>query len=251
MTESRGVDRLMIATSGIDPNAQGPFDCHGSGCEATGEYCGDECEGRHLDRVELSRFETDSGFHYPRKPCLVIAASKDMGRTASTWVFNAVRLLFRQAREACDSYWIRGLTKEKLHHRQSTGAHVLVKTHEWFGTAADFQEMVPLFTHVVVSVRKGFEPDPHWMKFATHVMQFEEIVAYDDSTGTIGALSVLRSLAEHLGITSLSDDDIRIVDYELMTLPIPRGNDPVTKMWSFHKRRGGRPVPPRPIPSDP
>ena len=64
-----------------------------------------------------------------------------MGRTASTWVFNAVRLLYRQAQIKCDSYWIRQLTKEKLQQRREIAAVngtppavVLIKTHEQYDT---------------------------------------------------------------------------------------------------------------------
>eukprot|EP00438_Fugacium_kawagutii_P003868 Skav215217 [mRNA] locus=scaffold341:90880:104317:+ [translate_table: standard] len=63
-------------------------------------------EGRHLDNVEQRRFYT-AEFRYPSAPSLVITASRDGKRCASTWAFNAVRLLFRQAKEACDSYWLR------------------------------------------------------------------------------------------------------------------------------------------------
>lgn len=62
---------------------------------------------------------------YPDRPRVVIAASRDMSRTASTWAYNAVRLLYRHAKEACDSYWMRQLSREKLEARMRTGAHVL------------------------------------------------------------------------------------------------------------------------------
>lgn len=234
---------LMAATGGVDPDGSGPLDCRGRGCST-------ECEKRHLDPVEQSRWSRDTGFRYPRKPSVVVTASRDMGGTASTWVFNAVRLLFRQAREACDSYWMRQLAREEIERRLSTGAHVLVKTHEWTDhiSREDFKEILPMFTHVVVSVREGRPPDPAWMEVATHITHFEEIVEYDESLGKIGALSVLRDLAGHLGIAGLTDSDFRAVDYELMTLPIP-GNQ-TTKFWSFHGRRGGRPRPKAPPDTD-
>ena len=97
------------------------------------EQCHSECECRHLDAVERSRFDEGSGFRYPARQSLVVTASRDGSHTASTWAFNAVRLLFRQARLACDSYWVRRLTKEKLERRMATGTHVVVKTHEWSG----------------------------------------------------------------------------------------------------------------------
>eukprot|EP00437_Effrenium_voratum_P021603 CAMPEP_0181411144 /NCGR_PEP_ID=MMETSP1110-20121109/7716_1 /TAXON_ID=174948 /ORGANISM="Symbiodinium sp., Strain CCMP421" /LENGTH=268 /DNA_ID=CAMNT_0023533739 /DNA_START=12 /DNA_END=818 /DNA_ORIENTATION=- len=232
---------------GADPS-DGPLDCHGHGSKVTGR-CHDECEARHLDDLERTRFEESYGFRYPGKPSVVITASRDMSSTASTWAFNAVRLLFRQAREACDSYWMRQLSREKLEKRLETGAHVLVKTHEWTGeiTPAMFDQAAELFTHVVVSVREGFEKDPAWMKVATHVINFEELVSYDkqnpDDPSKIGALSVLRKLSDHLGL-ALTDQDLRVVDFELMTLPMPSsGCNQTTKHWPFHKRRGGRPVP--------
>ncbi|CAE7168936.1 unnamed protein product [Symbiodinium necroappetens] len=204
----------------------------------------------HLDPIEQRRFAEGSGFRYPDRPHVVITASRDMGRTASTWVFNATRLLFRQAKEACDSYWMRCLDRSKIQHRLETGAHVVIKTHEWTGemSKASFDEVSPLFTHVIVSVRQGFAEDPAWMKVATHVIHFEELVAYDkdhpEDPAKIGAISVLRKLANHLGLSSLTEHDLRCVDYDLMTLPMPRfGCDQTTKLWPFHGRRGGRPIP--------
>lgn len=42
----------------------------------------------------------------------------------------------------------------------------------------------------------------------------------------------------------LTEDDLRAVDYYLLTLPMPDGRcDPVSKLRPFHARRGGRPVP--------
>ncbi|CAK0826773.1 unnamed protein product [Prorocentrum cordatum] len=226
--------QTLETPGGEDPPYQGPLDCRPD-CRNP------ECEARHLDVVERQRWNPEAGFRYPREPKLVVTASRDMGRTASTWVFNAVRLLFRQAHEACDSYWIRALSPQRLRQRMATGAHVLVKTHEWTDniTEEQFRAVAPLFTHVVVSIRDGFPPDPDWMKVATHVTRFEDIVAHDGGGRSIGALTVLRSLADHLGLEGLSDADLRAVDSELMHLPIP--GDQTTKFWSFHARRGGRP----------
>ena len=229
--------------------------------EGPGTRCREaECEHCHLDPVEQTRFDdspstaTTRRFRVPapERRKLVVTASRDMGRTASTWVFNAVRLLFRQAGESCDPYWIRQLTREKLFERLAhRNAHVLVKTHEWAEgdthcpiTRRQFEALRPLFSHVIVSVREGFPPDPEWMRVATHVTHFEEIVAPDGS----GARRVLRGLAEHLGIGErLSEHDLRWVDYRLMTLEIPAAGEMRTnKLWHFHRRRGGRPPPERP-----
>ena len=232
-----------------DADSEGPWDCDGRVNKATGARCHEECESRHLDAVERSRFAREPGFRHPPSPSLVVAASRDMGRTASTWAFNAIRLLYRQEREACDSYWVRALSREKLQRRLATGAHIVVKTHEWTDqiSRAEFEAVAPLFTHVVVSVREGFPRDPAWMEHATHTIHFEDVVAHDEAGEKIGALKVLRGLAEHLGIQGLSDADLRAVDHELMTMPMPSsGSDPVTKLWPFHARRGGRPQPPAP-----
>jgi len=243
MGPSIGGMRMTPTQASSGAEAYGAGDRMPSKMDCRGRFCHSECEGRHLDDVERQRFE-GGGFHYPPQPSLVVAASRDMGRTASTWAFNAVRLLYRQASEACDSYWIRRLTPEKLQERMKSGAHVLVKTHEWTDQISrrDFERVRPMFTHVLVSVREGFPEDPAWMAAATHVIHFEDIVEHDENGAPVGACRVLRALAEHLGIEGLSDDDIREVDRQLMTLPMPRaGSDPITKHWHFHARRGGRP----------
>eukprot|EP00808_Paulinella_micropora_P027585 g8720.t1 len=211
-----------------------------------GGRCHAECEARHLDPVEQTRFQSDSKFVYPKKPRLMITASPDMGPTASTWAFNAVRLLFRQAGEACDSYWIRRLPKEKLQARKASKANVLVKTHELEISAEELKELLPMFTHVLVSVRKGHQSDPDWEKLASLAVRFEQVVVDEDKEGKTGSLTVLRSIASHLGLQGLSDFDLRVIDNELMTLPIPpMGSDPISKLW-HHQRRGGRQRPERP-----
>lgn len=225
----------MADAASNDPPFPAPLDCPR---QRGPPFCQNaECENRHLDEIEQTRWDADTKFRYPSKPSVVITASPDMGRTASTWVFNAVRLLYRQAGEACDSYWVRTLSKERLERRLSTGAHVLVKTHE--NPARVIESLNPMFTHVVVSVREGFQPDQNWMGVATHLTHFEEIVAGNEVT-----LGVLRNMAEHLGISGLSDQDYRTVDYQLMTMPIP--GHQTWKTWSFHSRRGGRAQPTAP-----
>lgn len=231
-----------------------PLDC------PKGLSCTDyECEWRHLDAIEQQGRDgsnstlssttcSSSCFASPDRPKLIITSSCDMGRSASTWVFNAVRLLHRKARIRCDSYWIRELTPPKLHRRIATAvaaaaANVLIKTHEWTDTRVTREmfekELCPLFTHVIVSVRQGgFPVDPHWMAVATLVVRYETIVLENPCNNpNVGSLSVFRNMANHLGITNLTDEQLVQVDYELMTLPIP--GDQSTKFWSFHQRRGG------------
>ena len=194
-----------------------------------------ECELRHLDVLEREILQVNNKKQQQQK--LIVTASRDMGRTASTWVFNAVRLLCRQAHVQCDSYWIRCLSADKLRERMQAAAHVvLIKTHEWtdYLTQAQFDQLIPMFTHVIVSVREGFQPDPAWMNVATHVVHYEDIV---DSARV---LSVLGGLAQHLDI-ALNGHELRQVDHQLMALPIP--GDQSSKFWSFHARRGGRSQP--------
>lgn len=100
----------------------------------------------------------------------------------------------------------------------------------------EFENIRPLMTHVIVSVREGFSPDPSWMEAATYVINFEDIIDPKRVQNT------LRDLAQHLGISKfLSDVDIEKVDSDLMALPTPKhGSDPITKLWFFHGRKGGR-----------
>ncbi|CAE7705379.1 unnamed protein product, partial [Symbiodinium necroappetens] len=146
--------RAKVGAFGVDPNGTGPLDCHGHGCAATGTGCHSECECRHLDAIERQRWDANAGFRYPKRPSLVITASRDGQHCASTWAFNAVRLLFRQAKESCDSYWMRHVTREKLQRRLVTGAHVVVKTHEWKGSVEAFEDLKKMLSHVVLSVRE-------------------------------------------------------------------------------------------------
>ena len=213
------------------------WDCNG------GPHCHDECQLRHLDPIEKElRESTDKATI--SSPSVVVTASRDMGRTASTWVFNAVRLLYRQAKEPCDSYWVRQLSTNAIENRRAAdndqyGAHhVLIKTHEWtpYMSKEEFENIRPHMTHVIVSVRDGFPPDDNWMRYATHIIHFEDIV------DPLRVQAALRNLADHLGVSkSLSDADIKQVDYDLINLQTPRhGSDPITKLWFFHGRKGGR-----------
>ncbi|CAB9517895.1 CONTAINS InterPro DOMAIN s Phosphoglycerate mutase (InterPro IPR013078), PRIB5 (InterPro IPR012398) [Seminavis robusta] len=206
--------------------------------------CSDyECELRHLDLKEQT-IPVAQKKHVQR---CIVTASLDMGRTASTWVFNAVRLLFRQAEQPCDSYWIRELDPTKIQKRLQHSRAVLIKTHEFtdYMFPGEFQKTVkPLLTHVIVSVRKGpqFPPDPAWMEVATLVIDYENIVLENTQQNlTVGSLKVLSDMATHVGL-SLSSHQLKEVDYQLMTLPIP--GDQSTKFWPFHSRRGGRICPP-------
>jgi len=222
------------------------LDCHGTGCDITGTHCHAECECRHLDNIERLRFQGAS-FRYPVKQDLVLCTSPDGHGTASTWLFNAVRVLYRQAYEACDSYWIRRLSKQKLLSRLVSGAHVVIKTHEWTPhiKKEEFWDLLPLASHIIYSRREGRKDDPAWMSVATLNISYDNIVATELVGNTeTGAVFVLKTIAAHLGIRNLADFDFQAVDRELMSLPVPRGGcNQTTKFWPHHGRRGGRAAP--------
>lgn len=223
----------------------------------SGLACNDyECELRHLDAEEqqLRRTASEASHHtctYSSRneaPKVIITASRDMGRSASTWVFNAVRLLMLHAGVLCDSYWIRDLTAEKIQERiqSATDNHsavILIKTHNYTSDNHEifYRKILPLLSNIIVSVRRGFEPDLFWMEHVTHVVSYETIVIHNPTyDASVGAMSELQNIAQRLRI-STSYEQLCQVDYQLMTLPIP-GNQS-TKFWSFHGRRGGRSVP--------
>ena len=107
---------------------------------------------------------------------------------------------------AFDSSFAMRLSRAKLEKRLETGAHVLVKSHEWTGLISreTFEEAKGLFSgpaggerkarrgHVVVSVRQGFEVDEAWMAVATQVIHFEDLVAYNKADD--GQMSLICSL---------------------------------------------------------
>lgn len=49
----------------------------------------------------------------------------------STWLFNAVRLLFKHAKCPLDSYWMHNITDAKLKARGLGKSNLLIKTHHW------------------------------------------------------------------------------------------------------------------------
>ena len=52
----------------------------GHGSQVTGGFCHEECEARHLDPVEQTRWDPASGFQYPAKPLVVITVSWQLRR---------------------------------------------------------------------------------------------------------------------------------------------------------------------------
>eukprot|EP00887_Chlorella_sp_A99_P006454 scaffold3.g6454.t1 len=83
------------------------------------------------------------------RPQLIVTAGPE--RSGSTWLYNAVRLLFQHARKPLDAYWLKRVTDAALDARGAgcPGApHVLVKTHAW-SEAWDLRRA----THVFVTHR--------------------------------------------------------------------------------------------------
>mmetsp|Transcript_3603 Transcript_3603/g.8484 ORF Transcript_3603/g.8484 Transcript_3603/m.8484 type:complete len:298 (+) Transcript_3603:70-963(+) len=202
--------------------------------------CHAECEQRHLDTVERTR---DSSWAWPEEPQLIVCAGPE--RSGSTWLFNAARLLHRQLRVPCDSYWIHTLTEDKLTERLSSGAHVIIKTHLW---EPQYREMLPRFSrHIVIThrdlrgvvasyrrvgwarslPRKYVDDHMQWRSLATLDVKYENVVRD-------GKLQ-LAELASHLGLP-FSDGDIAAVHRDLADLQSSRraGPDQVTKLWPGH-----------------
>ena len=96
-----------------------------------------------------------------------------------------------------------------------------MKTHEWHQGPAAFEKMKHGFTHVILSVRENFLKEEMWVSAATHVIHFEELVAYDASDpedeSKIGALKVLKGLSKHSGL-NLSWQELKEVDYVARSL---------------------------------
>jgi hypothetical protein len=56
-------------------------------------------------------------WEHPEAPMLIVAAGPE--RSGSTWLFNAVRLLFESAKLPLDCYWIKDLTDASLDVRRA------------------------------------------------------------------------------------------------------------------------------------
>eukprot|EP00927_Polykrikos_kofoidii_P028640 TRINITY_DN24958_c0_g1_i1.p1 TRINITY_DN24958_c0_g1~~TRINITY_DN24958_c0_g1_i1.p1 ORF type:complete len:446 (+),score=34.97 TRINITY_DN24958_c0_g1_i1:227-1564(+) len=233
-----------------DAHAWGPLDCHGTGCEETTLPCHDECECRHLDHIERQRFwGSAGGWCWPRQGLLTIIAG--IQRSGSTWLFNAVRLLYRQARVACDSYWLRILTEGKLERRLQTGAHVVVKTHDhwnWYDELIAKRASAVLLAHRDL---RGIQASMHrlgWISprgdvppvFIANHMSWHDLatldIAYEDMVRD--DVAQLRIVATHIGLNRLGDEDLRQVSAELKVLRAPpRGINQTTKVLHGHRGR--------------
>ncbi|KAI7841039.1 hypothetical protein COHA_005267 [Chlorella ohadii] len=184
--------------------------------------------------------EQQRSWPHDEQPQLVIAAGPE--RSGSTFLYNALRLLWQHARKPCDAYYLKCITDAALDERgagQPGAPHVLVKTHAW-SEHWDVNRAAHIFvTHrdlaqVLASYRRlgwAWElPDGYvrdhliWQRHAELDLAFEDIAARP--------LWVLKQLAGRLG---LQEVDCAAVLRDLDSLPVPQHwVDPVTQLWPAH-----------------
>lgn len=179
-------------------------------------------------------------------------------RSGSTWMFNAVRLLYRQAQVACDPYWIRILTEEKLSLRLQGGADVLVKTHSWWpwynAMLSRLQQDVALETVVVLTHRdlRGVRASVErlrWLPTTMPIprswvddhMEWRDVatldIAYEDIVNN--GLATLERLAAALRLHIKRRDAAEVLA-ELASLAAPkRGINRTTKILRQHREQRG------------
>lgn len=212
------------------------------GIDCSGTDCHEECERRHLDASEQQRGQWPvlSDNH------LILCAGPE--RSGSTWLYNAIRLLYLEARVPCDSYWMARLSREKLEQRLAARppAMVLVKTHEWQPGYNEFVHLAKyvVLTHrdlrgVIASYRRvKWEvaiPDAYvsehleWCKRSTLDLAYEDIMRQGKE--------VLRTLASHLQL-ELGEENLTKVHAMLRDLKRSHSGNAVcqvTKLWPDHR----------------
>ncbi|CAD7694903.1 unnamed protein product [Ostreobium quekettii] len=237
---------------GVDPGQAKEMDGPPFCIPADGVFCDNcswmngtcldgECEGLHISKEDRAAQR-----QWPELPSgaaqLIIAAGPE--RSGSTWLFNAVRLLFKSAHQPLDAFWISTLTDTKLDMRgvgSSQHSHVLIKTHQWSNLWTVERASHVFVTHrdlrgVVASYRRvGWAhtiPDSYvedhlkWKAIAHKDFAFERIVH--------SGIQELEALAAALGIVNLVD--IHSVNEELKALrpPMSGAPHPITKLWPRH-----------------
>ena len=233
------------------------MDCDGSFCHA-------ECELRHRDNIETSlRRDRDnpavqSHVQPYRHSNVVICAAPE--RSGSTWLYNAIRLLYRDFGMICDSYWIHALRKDKieerLHEAERVGGIVLIKTHEWHESYGNWlvQTFRPtiLLTHrdlrgVIKSYRRVGWSHNLPTNYVEDHLKWKDVCALDLKYENIvsDGMAQLQVLAQHLigrNVCSTRQDTIERVHVQLLNLDKASdggfgggdGVNQVTKMWPYH-----------------
>eukprot|EP00405_Crypthecodinium_cohnii_P037938 CAMPEP_0206548090 /NCGR_PEP_ID=MMETSP0325_2-20121206/13680_1 /ASSEMBLY_ACC=CAM_ASM_000347 /TAXON_ID=2866 /ORGANISM="Crypthecodinium cohnii, Strain Seligo" /LENGTH=731 /DNA_ID=CAMNT_0054047511 /DNA_START=445 /DNA_END=2637 /DNA_ORIENTATION=+ len=223
----------------------------GLDCAGPARGCHPECDRRHLDPKEQTRYSWPTKLERSR---LIVCAGAE--RTGSTWLYNAVRLLHRTAKVPCDSYWLGELTEANLSERLAghPPVVVLVKTHEWHSQYQDLfargvasRNCKVVLTHrdlrgVCASYRRlkweiGI-PDAYVAEHMQWKQRADLDVAFEDLVRNKG-LSVLPKLASELGL-SVSRAMCEEVAQDLASLSRSHlGNVvcQVTKLWPDHISR--------------
>ncbi|KAK9813795.1 hypothetical protein WJX73_010153 [Symbiochloris irregularis] len=202
-----------------------------------------ECEGLHLLSGEVEEQQQWHTLSAERPGRLIVAAGPE--RSGSTWLYNAVRLLYWCAKKPLHAYWLHTVTDRKLQQRQcgcKGAADVLVKTHCWsdrwdpahhthkiFVTHRDLGEVVSSYQRLgwAFDISNSYVHDhQRWKEVSQRDIAFEDIIQKPREE--------LQALAEELGLDR--QVDIAEVHQQLNALKPPDSGppDPVTKLWARH-----------------
>eukprot|EP00931_Biecheleriopsis_adriatica_P075366 TRINITY_DN49247_c0_g1_i1.p1 TRINITY_DN49247_c0_g1~~TRINITY_DN49247_c0_g1_i1.p1 ORF type:complete len:382 (+),score=47.77 TRINITY_DN49247_c0_g1_i1:28-1173(+) len=185
---------------------------------------------RALDDIERTRFFVSS-YSWPVRPLLIVCSGGM--RTGSTWTFNAVRLLFRWARQALDSYYLHNVNDEdSLLARMSAGAHVLVKTHPWSKVLAQHADFIISTRRDLQGVARSLacigwtsegaalgEASKQYTFHESHWLRVSDLVIDYDSVQH-QPLAVLQALTQLMGL-AVTEAGLQAVLAHVSELPDP------------------------------
>ncbi|GAB4821972.1 hypothetical protein N2152v2_009018 [Parachlorella kessleri] len=177
-------------------------------------------------------------------PQLIVAAGPE--RSGSTWLYNALRLIFESAKQPLDAYWISHINNAALdarHVGRPSSNHVLIKTHEWsadwdlnrathiFITHRDLRQVVQSYRRVgwANDVKRGYVEDHfRWKDCAELYIAFEDILGRPED--------LVNDMATRLGL--VNKVDAKWVVQAVNSLRVPTDFvDPVTQRFNQpHKR---------------